>query len=130
MAFHITTLYAGILAILTVMLAAGVLKHRARTEISLLDGGDLELRRAMRVFGNFTEYVPIALVAILLLENSGVAAWAVHLAGGALVIGRLAHAQGLDAEKAATAGRFIGTVLTLLVLLGCGGWLIYSFFTG
>ncbi|MFN3231471.1 MAG: MAPEG family protein [Alphaproteobacteria bacterium] len=130
MAFHITTLYGGIFALLTVLLAAGVLRHRARTEISMLDGDDLELRRAMRVFGNFTEYVPIALIAILLLENTGVAAWAVHLAGGALVIGRLAHAQGMDAEKAATPGRFIGTVLTLLVLVGCGGWLIFSFFKG
>ena len=129
MPFHITSLYVGLLAILAIILAGGVLKHRIRSELSV--GYDNEaMHGAIRRFGNFTEYVPIALMVILMLENSGIASWALHLAGGALVLGRVLHAWGLDPAKPATAGRFIGTNLTFLVLLVGGGYLIYSFVAG
>ena len=129
MLFHITSLYVAILGLLAVVLAGGVIKHRIRSEKSI--GYDDEtMHGAIRRFGNFTEYVPLALLVILMLENSGIASWAVHLAGGALVLGRVLHAIGLDPAKPATAGRFIGTNLTFLVLIVGSGYLIFSFIAG
>ena len=129
MAYQITALYVGILAIFAVVLAFGVIKHRARSELSI--GHDNEaMHGAIRRFGNFTEYVPLALIVIIMVESTGAPAWAVHTLGAGLVAGRILHAIGLDAAKAATLPRFLGTVMTFLVLLAGGVWLIYSFTGG
>jgi len=129
MIIQITSLYAGIFAIMTVVLAIGVIRQRGRKQVSVGDAGDPELQTAMRKFGNFTEYVPIALIAILLLENQGAPGWAVHAAGTAMLVGRVLHALGLDATKGPTFGRFTGTLLTFITLLVTGIWLIYGFVT-
>ena len=48
--------------------------------------------------------------------NGGSAAW-LHGLGIALVIGRLAHAQGLSQSAGTSAGRLVGNVLTWAVIL-------------
>lgn len=59
------------------------------------DADDLILKRRIRAFGNFIEYVPLGLMMLVLLEYNGASSGLVWLAGIALVAGRLIHAIGL-----------------------------------
>lgn len=113
----ITALYAGLLGILVLILAFRVVAVRRATAIGLGDGGNALLFSRIRIHGNAAEYVPLALLLMLLLELNGGSARLLHGLGIALVIGRLAHAQGLSQSTGVSAGRFIGNVLTWSVIL-------------
>jgi len=113
----ITGLYAAILALIQVKLTLNVVKIRRGQKISIGDGGDEALARAMRVHGNFIETVPIALILILIAEFSGGPFWALHAFGGALVLGRILHMIGLSSAQAPGKFRFYGMVLTLSVII-------------
>ena len=78
---HIVSLYAALLAFAFVGLSIRTLRLRKRLRIVIGDAGDTSMLRAMRVHANFAEYVPLALVLILLIEAAGGAAWLVHVLG-------------------------------------------------
>src|SRR5256885_16360168 len=79
----ITALYAGVLGILLVVISARVSVLRAKFKVMFGDGGKEPLMRAIRAQGNFTEYVPLALLLIGMVEWAGTKPWVVHsLAGG------------------------------------------------
>jgi len=124
----ITTLYAGILGLISIALAAKAGALRGRTKISIGDGGNQELLLAIRRHGNFTEYVPLSLILIALLEMNGVQALAVHALGATLVVSRVAHAVGLKADTVAGAGRAIGAGGSVLVIAVASIWAIVTFF--
>ena len=109
---RISLLFAGVHALLLLALSAQVSRVRRRVKVGLGDKGDAALARAIRVQGNFIEYVPIALLLLALLELAGAPrAWL--LAGGsALLLGRLLHAWGLSQSSGVSMGRFVGTALT------------------
>jgi len=71
MSVAVTGLYAGILGIVFFVLSMRVISNRVRARVNLLDGGDEALTRAMRVHGNFAEYVPFALLLMALAEIQG-----------------------------------------------------------
>jgi len=121
----ITALYAGILGFLGLVLASRVVQNRVRHRIELGDRGNDEMQRAMRVFGNFTEYVPMILLLIGFGEMLGAGKWLTHGLGGALLVARLAHAVGLSQSSGRTAGRSVGVVLTWLTLLVSSALLIW-----
>jgi uncharacterized membrane protein YecN with MAPEG domain len=85
----ITALYAGILALLIVALGISVTVHRVKLGVSLGDGDNPQMLRMIRLHGNAVEYIPIALVLMLVYEINGGWHMALHAAGVALVIGRL-----------------------------------------
>lgn len=120
-----TALYAGILAVIYILLSARVSQLRRQTNVGIGDGDQPDLARAVRVHGNFGEYVPMTLVLLLIVENGGLAAWVTHALGIALVAGRVLHAYGLSTSIGVTAGRFIGTLLSWLALLIGGALSIY-----
>jgi uncharacterized protein len=135
MAFSITLFYAGLLALLLLVLSARVVALRRRHKVGIGSGDQPQLELAVRCHANFCEYVPLALVLLLTLEFSGaVATWLLHLLGMALVLGRLLHGFfGLNRSAGTSQGRFIGTLLTWLMLLiaalmaiwiGLGRWLL------
>ena len=117
MYFPVTTLYASFLGILLIALANQVSNHRRRAMVSLGHGDDSKLERAMRVQGNFIEYVPFALVLLMLLELELTQMWLLHVLGAMLVTGRLLHAYGMYYPDGVLAGRFWGTALTWLMIL-------------
>lgn len=117
MTFAVTPLYAGLLGLLLVVLSLLVVRLRFRFRVGLGDGGQAALTRAIRVQGNFAEHVPLALLLIFAVEGLGYAAWTVHALGAALVVARLAHAQGLARYEGESPGRFLGTVMTFSVLI-------------
>lgn len=117
MTFAVTPLYAGLLGLLLVALSLLVVRLRFRYRVGLGDGGQAALTRAIRVQGNFAEHVPLALLLIFAVEGLDYAAWTVHALGAALVVARLAHAQGLGRSEGESPGRFLGTVTTFSVLI-------------
>lgn len=118
MSVRITAIYASVLAILYIVLSFRVAQRRRKFQVGLGTGESRELERAIRIHGNFAEYVPLALLLLVVYETGGATGWAVHAAGAALVIARVLHAIGLTQSSGRSAGRFIGTVGTWLVILG------------
>jgi uncharacterized membrane protein YecN with MAPEG domain len=113
----ITALYAGLLAILMLVLAIRVVLVRRSTSIGLGDGGNDLLLTRIRIHGNAAEYVPLALLLMLILEINGGSAARLHWLGIALVVGRVAHPLGLSQTSGTSTGRLVGNVLTWLVIL-------------
>lgn len=116
----ITLLYAGLSALILLGLSAHVVALRRKHQVGIGTGSINTLERAVRAQANFTEYVPLALLIIALIEINGLAAWAVHGFGAVLVLARLLHALGLNRSAGTSMGRFAGTLLTWLVLLVAG----------
>ena len=119
----ITTVFTGLLALMLVGVSIRVTVLRARKQIEFFDGGDKELGRAIRVQGNFVEYVPMALGLMGLLEWMGSKPWIVYALGVALVVARIVHAWGL--YSTVFKARVVGTSLSWLVL-AVGGLLALS----
>ncbi len=118
MEYPVTALYAAILGLLLIFLSDQVSRSRKRSAISLGHGDNTALERAMRAHGNFIEYVPFGLILMLVLESEIPQTWALHLFGIMLLAGRLLHAWGMTHPEAAFRGRFWGTALTWLMILG------------
>jgi len=125
----VAPLYAGLLGLLLVVLSLLVVRLRMRYRVGLGDGGQAALTRAIRVQGNFAEHVPLALLLIFAVEGLGYAAWVIHALGAALILGRLAHAQGLGRSDGESPGRFLGTVTTFSVLIVASGLCLFAVLT-
>ena len=122
--FAITSVYAALSGLLILVLAWRVVEVRGSAKVGLGDGGNEALQRRIRVHANAVETIPIALILLALAEAGGTPAWALHLAGAALVISRVLHAQGLSSSPNRSFGRFWGTLVSWLVILGLSVWLL------
>lgn len=120
----ITLLYAGLCALLVLILAARVVRWRMAHKIGLGDGGDSELLRRVRAHGNAIEYLPLCLILLGGMELNGYPASSIHGFGLALVLSRVAHAIGLSRSSGVSAGRFAGTLVTWLLMLAMAGFAI------
>jgi uncharacterized membrane protein YecN with MAPEG domain len=112
----ITALYAGILALLIVALGINVTVHRVKLGVSLGDGDNPQMLRMIRLHGNAVEYIPIALVLMLVYEINGGWHMALHAAGVALVIGRLLQTGGMWTTEVPGFARGAGQSLTWLTI--------------
>jgi uncharacterized membrane protein YecN with MAPEG domain len=117
----ITALFIGVFAVLQIPLTVMVGYRRARTGIQFFDGGDPVLLRRMRAHGNYTETVPIVLLAMAASELTGAPAWLLWAGGASLLAGRLMHAAIL-VLKGWGLPRAIGMILTFIPMLGFGVW--------
>ena len=122
----VTLLYAGLLGLLSVLLANQVLHVRLRAQTLPAWKPDATLR----VQANFVENVPLALVLLYLVEVSGVATLAVHVFGCALVLFRVLHAWGMSRNEGANYSRLIGAQGTFLVLSTMGMAALYLVLSG
>src|SRR3546814_3661445 len=68
--FFVTPLYAALCGLLLMVLSVRVILLRRELKVGLGDGDQPVLRRAIRVQANGAEYVPLALILLLLLEIS------------------------------------------------------------
>ncbi len=114
-AIHLTLLFAGLCALFQCVLTGFVIARRARSGVSLMDGGDENLLKRIRAHGNFTETVPMALLLMALLEQGGLASAWLWALGIGLLLGRALHAFSL-LTSGALWSRSGGMVLTLAVL--------------
>lgn len=114
---RITALYAGLLGLMLVILSIRVIGARRAARAALGDGGNEMLKRRIRVHGNFTEYVPLALILLAACESVGTSAWQLHALGGMLVAGRTLHAYGVGQVNEVLAVRVTGMSLTFTMII-------------
>lgn len=122
----VTALYGSLNAILNIYLANRVSDSRRSEKVSLgigADKRDLEVR--VRSHGNNAEFMPLAVVMLLLAELCGGSSVVLHVLGGTLLLARIAHPFGLAATKTPNAPRFFGTGATWLMIVATAGYTLY-----
>ena len=124
----IAALYAGLLALVGLVLGAGSGWLRAKTGVSLGGGDNPQQLVAFRRHGNFSEWVPLALILIAVLELNGVSATPLHAFGATLFLARIAHPLGLKPDTTSSLPRAVGAAATALVVLVAAVWAITTFF--
>lgn len=114
----ITLTSAGIAGLINFWLAFRAGRTRAAAGGGLgTDASDLLLARS-RAHANFAEYTPFVLILIAAIELAeGTSLW-LWIASMLFLAGRIAHPLGMEGRLA--QGRLIGTLLSLLALLGFG----------
>lgn len=113
----VTPIYAGLLALWFLVLVMRVIQHRRRAGVSLGDGGDTSLQRAIRGHANFAEYVPLALLLMAMLEMTRTSIYVLHALGVTLLVARVLHGYALSFTGHFQFGRMWGATLTFVVLL-------------
>ena len=127
MSVPITAFYAGVYALLLLLLAARVSGFRMNLKVGLGDGGHSELTRAIRVHGNSVEWMLPMLVLLLVAELNQANPLFLHTCGSIFLVARIAHAVGLSRASGESPGRFGGTTVTWLVIGVLAVWDIATF---
>ena len=99
MLFSITAIYAALVALLFVALAARVSQLRIRFARGIDEKAQQQIDVAVRAHGNLTEHAAITMVLMLLAESLGAGAFFLHIVGSAFFISRLAHTWGYTSAK-------------------------------
>ena len=123
----ITMLYAGLCTILVVLLALRVVQWRFKHKIGIGDGGDPQLQMRVRAHANAIENLPLALLLLGGMELNGYPAVLIHGFGATLFVSRAAHAWGLSHSSGTSRGRFVGTLVTWLLMLAMALFAIIGF---
>lgn len=117
MLLPVTLTAAASAAFIAIWLGIRVGQVRGSEKVSIGDGGNEKVIRRMRAHANFVENTPIVLILIAAIELAGRgSAWLPYVAG-IYMLGRIAHGIGMDGG-AFGKGRMIGTLVTMLTLLG------------
>lgn len=112
----ITLTAAGAAGLINIWLAMRCGRVRTSQKISIGDGGNEALVAAMRAQANFVEYTPFVLVLLAVIELAwGSPLW-LWIVSGVYLLGRVGHGLGMTGTF--KSGRMIGTLTTMLVLLG------------
>jgi len=124
MELFVTPTIAAILTFLYIALAVSVIRTRGSEGVGVGHGESKLLERRIRAHGNFAEYVPIALILILLLELTGAQSTLLWGLGAALIVGRAAHAFALSSLTLRPKARVGGMILTLGTLISAAATLL------
>jgi len=126
MILPVTMIFAGVAAILNIWLAIRVGQVRGSEKVSIGDGGNEAVIRRMRAHSNYVEFTPFVLILIGVIElaHSGAPAplW-LWIVAAVYFLGRIGHGLGMDGGRL-SKGRSIGTITTMLTLLGLGAYAI------
>lgn len=109
---HASALWVGLHILLMLVLSALVTRQRQKHKIPFGDEGVPELAHAIRAFGNASEYVPIGMVGLIVLDVAGAAPLLVHVGGFILFVGRVTHAVGMSNSGDASIPRAVGMTMT------------------
>ncbi|HEX7370838.1 MAG TPA: MAPEG family protein [Rhodanobacteraceae bacterium] len=123
----IAAFYTALGALLVLVLAVRVMWLRNKRGVGLGGGGNEDLVRAIRAHANATEYLPIALLLLLLLAFEQTRPGLLHLFGIVLIVGRILHAIGLSGSPGRSFGRVVGIALTVLVTLAMAILLLWRY---
>ena len=109
--------WAGLNLLVLLVLSVLVVRQRRRHRVAVGDDGVPELVRALRAFGNASEYIPAGVAALAVLALAGAHPSVVHVVGAILFFGRVAHGIGLTLTAGTSMGRSVGMVLTWIAWL-------------
>ena len=120
MILPITLTVAGAAALINIWLMIRVGQVRTSEKVSVGDGGNEKVLRRMRAHSNYIESAPFVmlLVAAIELASATSPTW-LWIVSGFYLLGRVAHGVGMDDGKFGK-GRMVGTLVTMLTLLGLG----------
>lgn len=124
MPLPVTSLFAALLTLLYIVLAVRIIRLRWKERVGLGTGESQPLNVAVRVHGNFAEYVPLGLVLMALMELAGATAQFLFFIGGLLFVARIFHAIGLTKSVGVSIYRTIGVLGTFGMLILSAGFLI------
>jgi uncharacterized protein len=126
----ITLTIAAGAALVNIWLMIRCGQARTKESVSVGDGGNDFVIRRMRAHANFVESAPFVLILIAALELSSKTSpmWLWYV-GIAYIFGRLAHGLGMDGGTFGK-GRMVGTLITMLTLLGLVGFALWKVYTG
>ena len=128
----VSALYAVLSALLLIKFSFDVIRLRSQYRVSYGDGGFSELQSAIRIHGNAVEYIPIALMLLLLMEMNGAPNWMLHICGLMLLTGRLMHYYGfhhrlIQWRRSGMSATFCALLLMVLANLWYMPWeLVFS----
>ena len=111
--------YTGLNALIFLALTANCGRARGAARVSIGDGGDTGLIRAMRGQANWVENTPITLMMLYLLAVLAAPLWAVHGLGIMLTLGRGLHAVHFIQSDAPGWQRAAGAMFSLLSTTLC-----------
>lgn len=122
----VTMIYAGLLGVMFFVLSIMVIRLRTATKTGLGHSDDpaSPLFRAVRIHGNFAEFVPFILLLMALDEMSGRSQLVMHIFGVALVASRVSHYLGITKSHGKTTGRLVGGMGTFTIMVGLSTLLI------
>ncbi len=106
--------YAALNALIMLVLGMLVVRARVRTKTEIGDGGDPAMVGPLRAHANNTEYVPMAIVLLMILYALGASVVVIHAVGISLTLGRLLHGFALSRNVGTSGARLIGMALTWL----------------
>jgi uncharacterized membrane protein YecN with MAPEG domain len=121
----ITALYGALNAILNIILAERVSRLRGRHKVPLGTGEAPQLLVAIRGHANNAEFVPFALLMLLLAELCGGNRAFLHVLGGLLLLARIAHPIGLAQKKSPNPYRYLGTAVTWIMIVVSAAYVLY-----
>jgi len=116
-----TAFYAALLALVYLGLSGWVMGSRVSSNVLFGDGGDESMLKRVRSHANFSEYVPLALILVGLLEAGGGSHGLVQGLLVALLVGRILHPIGMFAapnsarQFACRGGGILLTMATLAI---------------
>lgn len=113
----VTPLFAALFGILYFLLSINVVRHRFSKQVSLGDGDDKYVERAIRIHANFIEYVPLILVLFYFYEIMTLSGSLVFVLGSSLLLARICHVVGMIKPRQFLVLRQIGALVTFSVLL-------------
>lgn len=126
---YITAISASILSVLAVILSLRVVDIRRREKISVGDGGNDELLRAIRAQANLVEYAPFGLILVACAELNSVPRLWLFLLATVFVVGRVLHPVGIRSVDSPFRPRVLGMQLTLVSMLALAAtnilWLVW-----
>ena len=113
----ITAILAGANALILLLLAVLIVRHRRAAGISLGFGKDEMLKRAVRAHGNAAEYIPIVILLIAALESLAAPEWLLWGLGGLFTLARALHPIAIYRKEGVHPFRTFGTAASWFVLI-------------
>ena len=123
----VTSLYLGILGLLFFWISIETIMARGKNKVSLGAGENNEIIHLVSAHGNFSSYVPFFLLALYLLEQQTVSAYAIHALAVVFVLGRVLHFLTMRNKETTFKYRKAAMMLTLWPLIIVSLWNIYCF---
>jgi len=113
----ITPMFAALLGLMYIALSLNVIRLRLKGSVSLGSAGNENLEKAIRIHGNFAEYVPFSLIMLWFLEHLAMSSGLVFGLCILLLVSRISHFMGMLNPISLMIFRKLGMIGTFLVIL-------------
>jgi len=108
-------LVTAILLFIFIALSFNAAFTRRKSGLAVGEGDNETLLRAVRAHGNFTEFTPMFLISLIVVDQLSKNCDYVGILGLLFIIGRISHALSMFLKKGIL--RVIGMMLTLIPLI-------------